>query len=431
MAEYKAKSKEVLKVSDLDRILRHTVVKKESAKWKDIGYELDLTNSSLAKIRHDKEEDCMRDMLRVWLITSDNPTLEHLLEAIDRMNKRHARKRHREEAESDSKRIRHAIREIEIFVDNWEIRDRALRDDNLTTLVNDLKKEEKWMTTAKQWDKESTEWKTGETAKKRASIREALTSKTNFINDAFVNEFLQNKDFTNPSKLKDQMIEGMLRQALAEIDVNRVRALSVRYMTTKNHQQQLTNLKTEISQLKATLDNRLASYTENTVRLDNIGAKVGEGKRNILLQNLRDLVKECNAANEQCCRICMDGDNFEANLKHDLEEHKSSLRTNIEEMVEKKLEFTEMMLVSDRSIGPAAFVGAVAGGAAGTAALPVIGTTLGAVAGTVAGATLGFMSRFVSPSAPPALLKKELDNYIETLEKAKIEQIKLKKLIDD
>ena len=284
MAESKARARKVLTVADLDRILRNDIVK-ECTNWKDVGIQLDLKSSSLDKIKHDKKEDCMKDMLRMWLATSEEPTLDDLLEAIKTVKDRLARKRHIDQAESDAKRVRLAIHEIEGLIDNWELRDRALQS-NLTALVDELKKEETWMINAEQSDKESKKWKSGNDAKMRTNLQTALQQSHGFVDNEFVHEFLHRKGFSNPSKLKDQMIEGMLRSSLAQIDVNRTRILSPRYKTIRKHQQRLKHAKSEIRELKELLEHRLSEYNQHTVKLGNLGAKTGEVKRNSQLEKL-------------------------------------------------------------------------------------------------------------------------------------------------
>lgn len=127
----------------------------------------------------------------------------------------------------------------------------------------------------------------------------------------------------------------------------------------------------------------------------------------------------------------MDIDSFESNLKTDMEDHRLSLCLNVETMREKQSEFIELMSVSDKSTRSAALMGAVTVGALGSAIAPGVGTVIGGVTGGVAGAALGFVKSRVAPSIPPALLKKELDNYVATLERAKMEYAKAKDLLDE
>ena len=62
-----------LSIRDLKQVRRllHSI----SRKWYDIGIELELTSDQLLTIKanNDRVEDCLREMLEVWLRTIDPP----------------------------------------------------------------------------------------------------------------------------------------------------------------------------------------------------------------------------------------------------------------------------------------------------------------------------------------------------------------------
>ena len=437
MAHSNLESKRVLTASDLAMLLSDSMVQ-SCTRWKDVGHELHLKKSVLDKIGNDRDdntEDCIQEMIRTWLKTSENPTKDELDEATKRVSNRQARKRQRTDAENDAKRARIAIHEIEGLADKWKFRDNNLHA-NLRTLAAELRKEEEWLPTAEEWDRENAVWKNGENATKRTNIQKVIEQGQNFKNNTFVGGFLRGIGFTDPSKLKDQTVEGMLRQALAEIDVNRSAVLTPRYKKIKQHQQRLRDLQNEIKELKVLLDSRLEEYNEHKIHLDNIGARNDEHKRNRQIQELKDIIEECEGVNENCFRICMDEENLVESLRKDLEDHSLSLGSNIREMTKKESEFTKMTSVTERSIW-SAFKGAVAGGAlvtAGIVALPAVGIAVGTIASTAAtvgatagtGAALGAAAGYVSTSRPNSQFEKEIDKYRATLESARNEHSKLK-----
>ena len=53
--------------------------------WYDLGLQLDIDDSELMTIQHMGPQDnrrCVRDMFRVWLQNSPNPTYKQLVDAL-------------------------------------------------------------------------------------------------------------------------------------------------------------------------------------------------------------------------------------------------------------------------------------------------------------------------------------------------------------
>ena len=69
-------------------------------------------------------------------------------------------------------------------------------------------------------------------------IREALDMARNYQSNFFVRQFLQEKGFSDPSHLKDAVVEGLLRQALLDIEIKRGKILKERLRLSKKHQTQ-------------------------------------------------------------------------------------------------------------------------------------------------------------------------------------------------
>ena len=64
-----------------------------AAKWKTIGFLLDLNEKSLARIKCSTDEEALREMLGIWVGTEDpDPSWEALAEAIDPLDENIAKK---------------------------------------------------------------------------------------------------------------------------------------------------------------------------------------------------------------------------------------------------------------------------------------------------------------------------------------------------
>ena len=100
------------------------------------------------------------------------------------------------------------------------------------------------------------------------------------------------------------MVEGILRQALMEIDIDRSRTIGIRYQEMKKHNKQLEHLKTEIMESKRLLDERLRVYEKIREGLIKIGVKTERlEKLNAQLQSLQETTDKCIGTIEECVEI--------------------------------------------------------------------------------------------------------------------------------
>ena len=435
MAAHNPRSRRILTESDLEMLLSDSMVQ-TCTWWKEVGRELELQKCNLDKIGYDysdKLEECIREMICTWLKTSQNPTKEELNEAIKRVSNRQARKRQMTGAYNEAKRARNAIQEIEGLTSTWKARDTNLQA-SLRSLASELKKEEERMLTAVEArDKESVAWRNGENARTRANIRRVLESREKFQSNSFVREFLRSKGFKDLCKLKDQAIEGMLRQALAKIDTDQSKALIPTYRITEKHRRQLKDLQNEIKDLKVLLEKRQTEYTDHNIHLDS-GANTDLNRQD-QIEEFQGIVNECQGTYANCSRICIEEDNFAENQRKELEDYSSSLSTNTTEMTKNESEYTAIMSVTERSF-TSAIKGFALGGAlatAGAIAAPAAGIAIASTA-VAAGASastgvLGGVLGYISSSRPNELFKKEVEKYQDSLRRAIKEHTELRNLL--
>ena len=415
MAEQNSGSK-VLTGSDLVKLLRDPVVQNFN-KWEELGLELELDYSCLENIRtyrRDKTDDCKRDMLSTWLETVESPTLNDVHKAIKRIKDRNLRQATREEAEDEAKKVKDAIQTISEVVDKWETKDKLDKlQSDLRDLEGELKREEEWMANnAERWDEENDQWKKGETAAKRSNIMKALEMGRNFKDNEFVVKFLRSNGVTNTFIVKDRLVENMLRQALAEIDVNRSQVLAQRYRITKRHQQRLENIQNEIKALKELLNERLVENKELIHNIDvNLGSKLK--KRNEMLNNIAET---CDTTNERCYKVYAKRKSLLIHWKEDIEDYSLSFNRNVSEMTKKKSTFTITIL--ERPKWPV-MVGVAVGGAMGYM-LPRVRRLVGVSIGAATGGVVCFAS---------IVIFHRDDNYKQALERARSEKTEIDKML--
>ena len=412
---------EVLTGSDLVKLLRDPVVQNFN-KWEELGLELDLDYSCLENIRterHDKTDDCKRDMLSTWLKSVENPTLDDVHKAIKRIKDRNLRQATRQEAENETKKMRDAIQTISEVLDK-ESRDTSKLDDKLQSdlrdLEGELKHEEEWMANnAEQWDEENDQWKKGETAADRTNIMKALEVGRNFKDDEFVVKFLRSKRVTNLFLMKDRLVESMLRKALIDIDANRLQVLAKRSRIAKRHQRRLENIQNEIKAQRELINRRLVENEELIRNIEvNLGVRTDKlKKRN---ERLKKTAENCDTTNEQCYTIYTKCKNSLSHWKGDIEDYRLSFNRNVNEMTKKKSTF--MITVLEIPKWPVV-VGVAAGGAMGYM-LPRVRRLVGVSIGAATGGVVCFAS---------IVIFHRDDNNKQALERARSEKTEIDKML--
>ena len=133
-----------MKPSDLRMLLNDPEVQ-NIVLWKRVGLELDLTKSCLDRIGMDNRDTdtCIQEMLQIWLLRANDPTLEDLHEAIKTIRDRNARKGTMVQAKNDGKRIQDAIQVLAESIDKCESRDmpklKGILQSDLKNLEHKLK----------------------------------------------------------------------------------------------------------------------------------------------------------------------------------------------------------------------------------------------------------------------------------------------------
>ena len=69
------------------------------------------------------------------------------------------------------------------------------------------------------------------------------------VGNEFVKDLLQSKGY-DISNMKNKAAEGIVRQALMEIDIDRSQIVGSRYQEIKKHNKRLEHLRTEIMEYK-------------------------------------------------------------------------------------------------------------------------------------------------------------------------------------
>ena len=280
---------------------------------------------------------------------------------------------------------------------------------------NDPKVKQEWVISVQKWDEE---WRNGEMAEKRTNIQKALELGRNFTDDIFVTEFLHSKGITQLSTVTNQTVEQMLRQALAEIDVDRVRELEQQYRKTKKNEQQIKDLQKEIEALQKLLNSQSIEYTQMIRYIeDNIEKRADTLKR--LKEVLNNVVEKNNETNEECSRIYTETENLLTLQRSELNDYSLSFSRNISEMTKNKSTIT--IIVLKRAKWPV-IIGIVLGGGVGCI-IPRTNKLVGMGVGATTGAVVGLASTVV--------LHWDDDRYRETLESARREQMKLDKLLNE
>ena len=412
MAEATSETRKKLKESDLKLVLNDPLVE-HCIEWKEVGIELGFKKSYLDKVgvdEREKTDKCKVEMLDAWLKIEESPTLNKLHRAIKRVQDRQLRKTHRDDAEDDGKRALEAIHETEGIIEKWRGRDEILTSD-IKKLMASLQKEKEWMPKVTQWNRENREWKDGEIAMRRNNLVHALKRAHNLKNHPFVRQFLQSKEKSDPSSVKDEIVEGMLRQALAEIDIDRSRMLRSRYKEIGEHQRRLSHINTEVIELSIVLDKRLIEYDQIITGLHNLGVK-GEYLKQLRIQlkSLQVTARKCVRTIEECDQVYTEGQTFMQNWAVDMACCLESFHKNIEGL--------NPAFIKKSHVLSCAIIGMVMGAMIGAKGHIIAGAVLGLVVGAVAGIVTSLTMTLKE-------MTREVRNFKETVDKAMSEHAQL------
>ena len=389
---------------------------KDCIHWEDVGLELVVAKRDINKIKadHQRIADRKREMINVWLQNGENPTLEELKEAIKRVKERHEREAHRYYTATEENKAIESVNRLERLLDDWEVTNQKILTDQ-SRLVTELKEDEnKWFQTVKKWNDEKAEWDEGDTGKQRRDIMNTLQHGVN-VRNAFVKNLLRSKGYDS-SNMENYMVEGILRQTLMEIDIDRSRTIGIRYQEMKMHNKQLEHLKTEIMESKTLLDERLRVYEKIREGLIKIGMKTESlEKLNAQLQSLQETTKKYISTIDECDIIYQQEiDNWNKELRAFLE----SFNANIRLMTKLEQKFVDALIILFTGAAGAAG-GAVMGGVLGTMLVPGVGTAVGTVLGGVAGSVTGLVYGTQKAEEAKAKLDRNFKNYRDTLNKGK------------
>ena len=126
MASIYIDRKKILSEKDLKDILNDSTVQNCNM-WKEVGLNLGLKSSKLEKIKRDYSctDDHKREMIYTWLKETEQPTMDDLYKAIERIR----RKTRREEAKDDGQKVLCAIDKLQRIILQWEGRNKTLEQD--------------------------------------------------------------------------------------------------------------------------------------------------------------------------------------------------------------------------------------------------------------------------------------------------------------
>lgn len=418
MAEATVRDHDTLTEKDLSMLLRDPILK-TCTNWKRIGLELGLRKSILEAIAKDHPtpdyiEGGKEVMLYKWLTNSENPTLNKLHRAIRRVI--------RSETETEERKAMDSINQLEGLLDEWEDRNQKIISDK-RLLHSKLKEEESWLPNVVKWNVENDEWQRGEVAKQKTKIREAL-QQGDYRNSSFVREFLQTKGFSNAqqSNLTNERVEGILYQALLEIEIDRSGTTGRRYQDIRKHHMRLKKLQAEINESKILLNKRLVAYDEIQAGLQEIGMKSENLKElNRQLQYLRKTENDYIDLSKQCDDFYHQGERNLRIWKYELSSMLRSFDDSITAMTVKEVTILRSLGLEESGKRYGGIVGGVV----------TFGSTQGRRVGSAAGGTVGRLAdKFFGPvESTETVISLEAQNYKNTLEKGRLVQKRLRKIL--
>lgn len=422
--------------SDLKHLLTEPIVR-DCNYWFAVGLQLGLEYNRLERIEIENQGNirvCMRKMLITWIRLVQFPTWSKLKQAIelDSGFLTSNMKEHMKSASDDVQVAKNAIHEVGCIIDKWEARDNALHSD-LRDDVTKLRGEENWLTTADEWKKENTEWMSGEIATRRKNIQEALTKVHNYKHDTFIMRFLRDKRVRNPSSQPEIVVEGMLRTALAEIDIERLKVLESRYKSAKEHRKSLEELSLRIKVIKRTLEQRLTEYSQIIKRLEELGTKTEKlRKLRDQLKKLREAIDECELFKQECTKVYAKGEGIDEHMKRNLQSYYGSSKDNVKKFKDIEADFSSLLkITAGGAIVGGLATGAATGAVAGTGAFPVLGTTVGAVMGGAAGLFVGLTTAVFQSQSENQSRRNALEEYERTLQRAQTVYEGIQRLLND
>ena len=281
---------------DLAELLSDPIIR-DCYLWKEVGLELGIQKSKLdviAKDHPNQTEECKMEMLDTWLKNDEKASSEDLHQAIKRVNERHMRVEHRRCTKDEEKRALDAVNYVKVLLKQWEERNKEIAADH-KGFQEELEREKQWLSIASEWREDNDEWQQGEDAITRANIERVLQEGGNFKRSSFVKEFIRNRNIQF-SFLKNQGVEGLLRQSLMEIDISRSTTLLDRFGKMKRHYRRLQHLQEEIIQSKNLIDERLLAYDKIKQGLEKLGIKQSK------LEELNKQLKVLKRTAEDCIK---------------------------------------------------------------------------------------------------------------------------------
>ena len=302
-------------------------------------------------------------MLLQWLRNGTKPTWDKLLAAIRIANT--------DCAQCDGERALNMIYHLKRVVRRWETTDRDLLSD-LRTLVDKLQKLEEWMNKARQWKEENDKWEEGDDAKMSKDLEEAISG-GNFANNPFAVLFLYNSGLPHPSLMGDKKVRGTLIRGIADIKIDRTKALISQFEKLKEHKKELEALRSKTKELSTLLDKRSIQGEEIINGLLDLGVKAEKLKTfKIHITHLKEKAQKSVKLAEECDQTCKETERYVQSWKYDLQAYNNTLEQNISD-------------IERKTFTPKVVAGSVVGGAVGTFVLPILGTVAGGVFGGVLG----------------------------------------------
>ena len=204
----------------------------------------------------------------------------------------------------------------------------------------DLNKEERCLMSLQKWNDE---WLQGEIATQRANLIQAIEGEGNY--SQFVRKFLQSKGYHASYITKENVVQGILRHALLEIDIERSVVMIWHFQELRKCIEQLKNLRTEIRGFKDLLEERLCVYKTIQRGLHGVGMSPDN------LQTLHDqsknvevIEKKCKSTVLECNKMYQKAQNDLGCWKESLVKLSKSVKDNIEVMKQNETNFTQGIL---------------------------------------------------------------------------------------
>ena len=327
-------------VPDLPTLLNDTMVR-NCSRWKAVGIELGFKTNELDIIAADyrKIDRCKCEMLKRWLNKDSNPTLTKLHRAITEANKRYQRECDRNELVKDEKKAKESVNRLERLLDNWEQRNQQIVSD-MEKLLADFKREERWLLNTKKWNEEKHEFQQGETATQRNKLILAIKQRE-YINNDFVQEFLRSNGYDS-SNMNENIVEGILRQAVMKIDIERATIVERRFRAIKKHHRQIQDLQNEIKKSTYRLEERLRAYEKIQKGLQKLEVSTNYlEKLNDQSRCVQVTMEECNSTETERDKIYQEEQTNFNSWNRCLDDFITSLDENIGAMTVNERTFME------------------------------------------------------------------------------------------